>query len=58
MNNIYILKKIINIRTLTPWLRNLNTDFILKNCLFGSVKLTNNADSDNKNIVATALDLY
>ena len=58
MSNIYILKKIINIRTLTPWLRNLNTDFILKNCLFGSVKLTNNADSDNKNIVATALDLY
>ena len=58
MNNIYILKKVINIRTLTPWLRNLNTDFILKNCLFGSVKLTNNADSDNKNIVATALDLY
>ena len=58
MNNIYILKKIINIRILTPWLRNLNTDFILKNCLFGSVKLTNNADSDNKNIVATALDLY
>ena len=58
MNNIYILKKVINIRTLTPWLRNLNTDFILKNCLFGSVKLTNNADSDNKNIVATALDFY
>ena len=58
MNNIYILKKVINIRTLTPWLRNLNTDFILKNCLFGSVKLTNNADSDNKNIVATVLDFY
>ena len=30
----------------TPWLRNLNTDFILNNCLFGSVKLTKNADPD------------
>ena len=25
---------------------NLNTDFTLKNCLFGSVKLTKNADPD------------
>ena len=32
--------------TLSPWLRNLNTDFTLTNCLFGSVKLTKNADSD------------
>ena len=31
---------------LTPWLRNLDTDFTLSNCLFGSVKLTKNADSD------------
>ena len=31
---------------LTPWLRNLDTDFTLSNCLFGSVKLTKNADPD------------
>ena len=29
---------------LRPWLKNLNTDFTLKNYLFGSVKLTTNAD--------------
>ena len=27
-------------------LKSLNTDFTLKNCLFGSVKLTRNADPD------------
>ena len=27
-------------------LRHLNTDFLLNNCLFGSVKLTKNADPD------------
>ena len=32
--------------TLGPQLRNLNTDFTLGNCLFGSVKLTKNADPD------------
>ena len=31
---------------LSPWLRNLNTDFTLKNCLFGFVKLTKNFDPD------------
>ena len=49
INNIYIPKKVINLcisYTLTPWLRNLNTDFTLNNCLFGSVKLTTNADLD------------
>ena len=30
--------------TLTPRLRNLNTGLTLNNCLFGSVKLTENAD--------------
>ena len=47
--NISIPKKVINLYssyTLTPWLRNLNTDFTLNNCLFGSVKLTKNADPD------------
>ena len=49
INNIYIPKKVINLftsYTLSPWLRHLNTDFTLNNCLFGSVKLANNADPD------------
>ena len=44
-----IPKKVINLYisyTLGPQLRNLNTDFTLGNCLFGSVKLTKNADLD------------
>ena len=48
-NNISIPKKVINLYnscTLGPQLRNFNTDFILGNCLFGSVKLTKNADVD------------
>ena len=32
--------------TRTPWIRNLNTYFALKNCLFGSVKLTKNFDPE------------
>ena len=47
-NDISIPKKVINLYiscTLVPLqLRNLNTDFTLDNCLFGSVKLTKNAD--------------
>ena len=48
-SNINIPKKVINLNIsyeLTPWLRNLNTNFTLNNCLFGSVKLTKNADPD------------
>ena len=48
-NNISITKKIINInlsKILNPWLRNLNAGFILNNYLYGSVKLTKNADLD------------
>ena len=48
-NNISISKKVINLfisYILNPWLRNLNTDFILMTCLFRSVKLTKNADPD------------
>ena len=30
--------------TLTPWLKNLNTEFTLNNYLFGSVKLTKNTN--------------
>ena len=46
-NKISIPKKVINLYisyTLGPQLRNLNTYFTLGNCLFGSVKLTKNAD--------------
>ena len=32
--------------TLSPWLRNLNTDFTLDNCFLRSVKLTKNTDPD------------
>ena len=49
INNIYIPKKVITIYisyTLSPGLRNLNTDFTLKICLFGSVKLTKYDDLD------------
>ena len=48
-NNISIPKKVINLYisyTLGLKLRNLNTEFALGNCLFGSVKLTKNADLD------------
>ena len=48
-NNIFISKKVISLYIsyiLNPWLRNLNIDFILNICLFGSVKLTKNADLD------------
>ena len=48
-NDISIHKKIINLYisyTLGPQLKNLNIDFTLGNCLFGSVKLTKNADLD------------
>ena len=49
INNIFIAKKVINLYisyTINPQLRNLNTDFTLGHCLFGSVKLTKNADLD------------
>ena len=49
-NNISIPKKVIKSLyisyTLACQLRNLNTDFTLSNCLFGSIKLTKNADLD------------
>ena len=52
INNTSIPNKVINLHisyTLGPPLRNLNTYFILGNCLFGSVKLTKNADLDTYN---------
>ena len=57
-SNISIPKKAINLNIsymLNPWLRNLNTDFTLNNCLFGSVKLTN--IQINTNIVDAVQDL-
>ena len=48
-NNISIPKKVINIYifyTLRQQLRNLNTDFTLVHCLFGSVNLTKIVDLD------------
>ena len=42
-NNISIPKEVINLY-ISYKLRNLNTDFTLNNCLFGSVKLTKNDD--------------
>ena len=56
-NNICITKKVINLYIsyiLNSQLRCLKTDFTLDNCLFGSVKLTKNADLDKLNIAATA----
>ena len=49
-NDVSIPKKVINLYIyymLNTCLRNLSTDFILNNWLFGSVELTKNADSDN-----------
>ena len=60
INNLYIPKKVINLYipyTLGPQLRNLNTDFTLGNCLFGSVKLTKNSDLDNYKYSAYGIDL-
>ena len=48
-SNISVPKKVINLYisyTQAPQLRNLSTDFTLGNRLFGSVKLTKNADVD------------
>ena len=48
-NNISVPKKVKNLyisSTLDLQLKNLNTDFTLGNCLFGSEKLTKNADPD------------
>ena len=48
-NNISISEKEIHLYIsyiLNTTLRNLNTDFTLNNCLFGSVKVTKNADLD------------
>ena len=59
-NNISIPKKVINIYisyTLRPWFRSVNTYFTLNNCLFGSVKLTKNADPDKYKYSGYGMDL-
>ena len=45
-HNISITKKVINLYISYTLIHNLNTDFAFGNCLFGSVKLTKNADLD------------
>ena len=45
----FTLKNLVNLfiaYELDTWSRDLNTDFTLKDCLFGVVKLTKNADRD------------
>ena len=55
-------KKVINLYItyiLNLWLRHLNTHFTLKNSLFGSVKLANNADPDKYALcLGDILDIY
>ena len=49
INSISIPEKVINLYIsyiLNPWLANLNTDLRFNDCLFGSVKLTKDADAD------------
>ena len=60
-NIISIHKKVINLYIsykLAPQLRNLNTDFTLGNCLFGSVKLTKNADQDKYKYIGFSLGFH
>ena len=60
-NNISIPKKVINLyisSILNPWLKNLNTDFTLKNGLFGSVRLTKNADPDKNKCIGYGIEFY
>ena len=48
-NNISFPEKVIDLYIsyiLSPWLRNLNTDFTLSNCLFRYVDLAKNSDPD------------
>ena len=47
--NISFFRKVINpyiSLTPDPWSRDLNTDFTIRNCLFRSVKLTENSNPD------------
>ena len=60
INNIYIPKKLINTYTfyvLNQWPRDLNMDFTLGSCLFGSVKLTKNPDPDKYKFSSYGIEL-
>ena len=47
VRNVYNFRKVINLYTFShTWSKDLNTDFTLNNCLFGSVELTKNAEHD------------
>ena len=57
-NNIFFPENVINLYIsykLGSQLKKLDTDFTLRNCLFGSVKLTNNADPDKYKYIGYAL---
>ena len=43
---------------LDRWSRNLNTDFTLKDCFFGAVKLTKNADPDKHKYSGYGVGFY
>ena len=45
----FAVKNVVNlfiVYELDTWSQDLNTEFTLKSCLFGAVKLTKNADTD------------
>ena len=60
INNIFIAKEVIDLyiyHTQTPWIKKINTDFTLNNCLFGSVKLKRIVFQKNTGIANMAQDL-
>ena len=61
ISNTYIPKKVINLYisyTLSPQLTDLDFDFTLSNCFFGSVKLTKNADQDKYKYTTYDIGFY
>ena len=61
ISNNYISKKVINLYisyTLGPQVTDLDFDFTLSNCFFGSVKLTKNADRDKYKYTTYDIGFY
>ena len=61
ISNNYISKKVINLYisyTLGPQVTDLDFDFTLSNCFFGSVKLTKNADRDKYKYITYDIGFY
>ena len=59
-NNLSTAKRVINTYisyTLNPWSKNLNLNFTLKNCLFGSIVLTKNTDPGKYKYSGYGIDL-